>query len=568
MNDHIPEVAALLKQQYLFLDLKDAQIASVVNKFNIKQYDQDSVIINEGSEGDFFYLIFQGKVRITQNTNRKVIDHGVLGPGKYFGEEALLFDKPRTISATACESVKLLCMPKEKLFELMELYPQVKMKLFATAGCRSLVRKENFDWLNDDEVIYLVSRKDKLFFLTSLVLPLILSVLSFWILLSTVGTGGTLLSVVKSFLGVGGLIFSVLWGVWTWLDWGNDLYIVTDKRVVWLERVMVFHHSRREAPLETILSVNVTKGVIGRILAYGHVNVRTFTGGILMRNVAMPELFVSFVEGFQELSQRLLKEAEIERMEDALQRRMGLKDDYVGEEIEQSSQQQNPTPEVESSPSFLKDVLGTFLKVRYKRGDVITYRKHWLLLLRKTWLPTSLGLTLATVFFYLMFQRIFGDLDLFSGLTMFVLSFAILFFLGVWWFYHYIDWSDDVYKLTPKQILDIERKPLGQENKKTASLDSILSLEHTRKGILELMLNFGDVVINVGQTQFIFHGVYNPGEVHQDVANYMQELNRLKKKIKAKQDREQMVDWLMTYRRQSDIIDEIGNESEGETDFE
>jgi hypothetical protein len=40
--------------------------------------------------------------------------------------------------------------------------------------------------------------------------------------------------------------------------------------------------------------------------------------------------------------------------------------------------------------------------------------------------------------------------------------------LQVWWFYEYVDWINDIYILTPDQIMDIYRTPLGREDKKTA----------------------------------------------------------------------------------------------------
>ena len=46
------------------------------------------------------------------------------------------------------------------------------------------------------------------------------------------------------------------------------------------------------------------------------------------------------------------------------------------------------------------------------------------------------------------------------------------------WFYGYVDWRNDIYQLTDNMIIDIYKKPLGEETKKTASIDNILSLQH------------------------------------------------------------------------------------------
>ena len=85
-------------------------------------------------------------------------------------------------------------------------------------------------------------------------------------------------------LGVGGILFAGVWVVWDFIDWRNDFYILTNQRVVWLERVIIFYYSRREAPLTHVLAVNVFSSWLGRIIGYGNVEVRTFTGSILMKN--------------------------------------------------------------------------------------------------------------------------------------------------------------------------------------------------------------------------------------------------------------------------------------------
>jgi hypothetical protein len=65
------------------------------------------------------------------------------------------------------------------------------------------------------------------------------------------------------------------------------------------------------------------------------------------------------------------------------------------------------------------------------------------------------------------------------------------------------------------------------------------------------MLNFGTVMISIGQTEFIFHGVHNPEQVHQDVADFREALMRRKLQEKDARDRERMLDWLLTYHKKS-----------------
>jgi hypothetical protein len=221
-------------------------------------------------------------------------------------------------------------------------------------------------------------------------------------------------------------------------------------------------------------------------------------------------------------------------------------------------------PRVQAKPGSWRYFLNMLFVVRYEQEDVITYRKHWLLLIRKTWIPTFL-LVMLVVWVSLQTNNVVsGQPDFFSSPLMFGIYFISFIGLMGWWVYGYVDWSNDIYQLAPDQIRDIERKPLGDEAKKTAPLESILSLEHSRDGIIQLAFNYGNVIINVGETRFIFRGVYNPDQVHQDVSDYIEALSRYKDELEAVQEREQMLRWLLEYKDQAELKEII----ESETDWD
>ncbi len=51
-----------------------------------------------------------------------------------------------------------------------------------------------------------------------------------------------------------------------------------------------------------------------------------------------------------------------------------------------------------------------------------------------------------------------------------------------WWFYRYLDWFNDVYIISPDQLMDVNRKPLGHEEKRSAPVKNIQTVEYERKG--------------------------------------------------------------------------------------
>ena len=561
VDPDISKYASLLKQQYLFQGLNDAQLAHVVTHVERIEKFKDDIIYAQGSPGDKFYVIFQGRVRVTQKEGQRERQLRILNAGDYFGEGGLLFKRPRSDTITALEPTVLLRLSREDFFELLEIMPSIRMNLSATAESRYLALKENFDWLSDDEVIYLIRRKHELFLLISLIPPVILGLIALPIFVLSFSQTSPSLTIAALLFGIFGMIGSVMWGIWNWLDWGNDFYIVTSQRVVWLERVIFFYYSRQEAPLTQVLSVNVKTSFIGRIFNYGSVDVRTFTGGIPMQNMTDPKQFASYVEGFQSRAQRQQREAEAEVIEKELHKRIHKESEPLPVKPAPPKPAENKKKPKQSA---LQYILDTFLKVRFEQDNVITYRKHWLVLIGKTLAPTMVFLMLVILYSLLLYQYLFRDGIGISGLPVSVLAGLLLFAVILWWGYHYLDWNNDIYQLTPEQIVDIERKPLGEEQKKTAPLDSILSLEHARLGIIQLIFNFGNVVINVGQTKFIFRGVHNPDQVHQDVADYIEARRRKRQEVEAERERKRMLDWFGTYHQQHDEIEQ----SKKDTDWD
>jgi hypothetical protein len=327
--------------------------------------------------------------------------------------------------------------------------------------------------------------------------------------------------------------------------------VVTNQRVVWMEKVVGIFDSRQEAPLSTILSVGVETDAIGRIMDYGNVIVRTFVGKIPFNYVSHPHHASRLVEEYWGRTKDRGLSAEKEAMKDAIRKRLNL-----------PIPEKPAAPPVEETkfsklrrPNIVKLFLSKLFSLRLEDGDTITYRKHGFVLLQQIWLPT---LILAILFSWWLIRIIYliahpeevlisvlnGRLVV-DSLVMALPVISIPF--HIWWIYQYVDWTNDIFKVTPDQIIDIDKTPFGSEERRAAALENILSTEYQRIGLLGNIFNFGTVYISVGGAKLDFQDVFDPATVQSDIDRRRMARAAAKAAALAAAERERMAEWIAAY---------------------
>jgi CRP-like cAMP-binding protein len=99
-------------------------IAKYADELNV---DADEVLVREGDAGREFYVMVEGKAKVTRN-GREI---AVLGPGSYFGELALLDGQKRDATVTTSTPSELLVVGMREFATLLEDVPQLTRKLLA-----------------------------------------------------------------------------------------------------------------------------------------------------------------------------------------------------------------------------------------------------------------------------------------------------------------------------------------------------------------------------------------------------------------------------------------------------
>ena len=103
-----------------FAYLPSANIGELLNRIEaLAVWDKD-VIIHEGDEGDYYYLIESGRAQVTRLVGGANLVLAELKAGDVFGEEALISDSKRNATVTMKSNGVLLRLKKQDFMELMQ----------------------------------------------------------------------------------------------------------------------------------------------------------------------------------------------------------------------------------------------------------------------------------------------------------------------------------------------------------------------------------------------------------------------------------------------------------------
>ena len=549
-----PAKVAFLKKIHLFYGLEDDELEIIANEMEEVSVPSGEVVFEQDSKSESFYLIYQGGVRVIREHGGKEIQLAVLVKNDYFGEMGLIARRKRSGTVTTTSDTTLLMLTHGGFEKIFRKTPQLRLNMDVAVRSRQLARTLRFKWIRKDEVVYFLARKHSIVLLQMLVLPMLalgLPLALFYGYLTIAPFFIVAFAAILSLLAVAG------WIAWIVIDWGNDYYIVTNQRVVWLEKVIGIYDSRQESPLSTILSVGVETSQLGRILDFGNVIIRTFVGKIAFNDVNHPEQAQHMIEEYWNRTKAQTVSMEKEAMKNAIRKQLGLS--VPTPPKADASPQASPKPKTKTAGAILRFLGSNTLKMRYEFGDHVVYHKHWFVLFLQAWMPFTASLALLLFFIIRLFQIAFDpNLSLFSleggfrpetWVTVFFLAFFPFFF---WLIYEVVDWSNDKFEVTSEQIIDIDRTPFGTETRNAAQLESILGTNYERRGILGNLFNYGTVYITVGGSKMAFEDVLDPASVQSDIDRRRMARSVSQNAAKVTADRERMAEWLAAYHRNAD----------------
>jgi len=121
----IAPTASRIAKVEMFAGLPPARLEAAMRAASVRQAAPKEVIIRQGDEADFFYIIDEGEVEVTHTSVGAAAARVLrrMGPGEVFGEIGLLSRVPRTATVTAVTNTRLVVLGKDDFLELVNSGP-------------------------------------------------------------------------------------------------------------------------------------------------------------------------------------------------------------------------------------------------------------------------------------------------------------------------------------------------------------------------------------------------------------------------------------------------------------
>lgn len=136
-----------LLQMRTFQQVPPSNLQAMFMRMQEVKADPGQVIVRQGDEGDFFYVIMEGRCMVTreQAAGQKPVKLAELEHGSCFGEEALISDTKRNATITMMTRGKLMRLSKDDFRQLLN-DPLARKLSFAEA--ENLVKSGKGVWLD------------------------------------------------------------------------------------------------------------------------------------------------------------------------------------------------------------------------------------------------------------------------------------------------------------------------------------------------------------------------------------------------------------------------------------
>ncbi|HZQ05462.1 MAG TPA: cyclic nucleotide-binding domain-containing protein [Anaerolineae bacterium] len=577
------DVISRLQGIYFFDKLTPDEFQALASICKLQRYISGEDILMQGELTTRFFIVDEGYVNL-RHTDFGGFERpiGSKAPGEYFGIKMFTTQEPSEFTFEAVGAASMWVIERNAWDALLEQRRDILANMPELREEYARLTR-GLDWLSPGEVIDLVTRRHWWALFLMIRLPLLVAIifsLAFFIP-NRLGVTDRLTWLLPVYGIV--LVVCLLWAIWEALNWWNDTYIITNKRVVRLNRVLFISDSRDEIPIPKIQSQKVDRGgPISVLLNISNLRITSAasdTPGLVFEQVGDVQRIQQAIdaEKMRVIERNRAKEREKLRNQISTEiRHYVFQTETEPQATEATTALGTPalastrakggapayssirrrfwrrTPtQVQVVPfsarflSFWNALIGTEIR----QGHTVTWRKHHVVLLEQIGFPLVAFLALVLFAVFITVSGVPFDLAP-NGLyaVLFVLMLIALAFIAWEW----QDWRLDLYRLTDKEIVDIESLPFGlRYDEKRAELRNIQDVNTARPHFINTLLDYGNVEARVAgnAAPFTFTSVSHPRTVADEIQERIEMLKLRAAERATREQSQSVVDAIVAYHR-------------------
>lgn len=494
----------------IFAYLREPQLAQLRSLLERRSYRAGEDIFVQGAPADGMIILLTGQaVLFRSDADGSQTPLATVAAGQSINQEALFSEALQSATMRAAQPVTLFKLSRSNFSQLLSQHPEFRSALgFDRAEASGAPINPRFAEQREDEEILIQTHRHWWSFVRTAWLPLLLMP-AMWI-------GAFLLE--AQVLAIALLALSIVLPglalIYFFLEWRNDSVIVTDQRIIRINRtILSMFRQVTQIGLESVHEINFdipSYDPFARLFRYGTVIVKTAgaQGNLELDLMPKPEQFQKLIiedrqyfENRQAQRHQKLVRAELQRW---------MAGETAAEDLEKASVSADGSPKpLPGSNGYLST------RIEMSNGDIV-YRKHVSVWAQHTALPIAIILvSLAALL--VTFTLVSPDLRIVTfPVSMIALLAGCLTYYWLDW-----DWRNDVYIIADDTITLVHKRPFFLQNLRDQILvERIDNVESVSSGLFPALLKYGDVRMSlVGADQpKLFHKVPNPQAIQQEIS--------------------------------------------------
>lgn len=521
-----------LAQHSLFHELYDEELDDLVAITEEREYAEGGVVAYQRDIADSLYIVRTGHLlALSVNQVGEIVtqDKKHYMAGQFFGDAWLFTPEthPATVKAVRPSRVLIIKGDDFRKFEEKHKIPIEYLGFTGQAQDEALrsrlfLKERQYTplQLQPDELVEWQSRRTPYILLLEAIFPFFLGVVIPALLLYLFAvflpaSSITLRVIVASIPAIIGL---ALMGFY-YLDWSNDHFLITNRYLVHSEfSLRTFTTSVDKVPIEQVQSVEVEKpNFLMNMLNVGSARITTAAQNRILRfdYIDDPQKVKDTLNQMQRRGQELNFGREQTAMRESVEGYFALPPSFkkVEEPKVEDGEGKPPLPWWQRAWQNIREEARRIFSLRLEEGNIITYRKHPIVLL------TAWRWPLMVVLFLFVFNWVANMFSL-EARWLWLLEGPFFILILFWMLWQFLDWDNDLFQVSDRYVMDIDRLPFGfGESRKQAELGNIQNVSAVRPSLLATIFNFGNVQIETAgaAANITFENVYNPTRVQNEI---------------------------------------------------